>query len=86
MKWLLTVPANLDLEELSRRLAAHGVIVDVRSCIPLDDGEQVVEAEGPEEIGATLERAGADVVKASPSSDLELYGPNAESDDAGVDP
>ena len=91
MKWLLTVPAKVDLEELGRRLEAHGVTVDLGSCIPLHDGEQVVEAEGPEEIGAVLERVGADAVKASPSSDLELFGPTdesggAESDPTGVDP
>ena len=73
MKWLLTVAAGVDLEDLGRRLAAHGVTVDVGSCVPLDEGEQVVEADGPEAIEAALERAGVEVVKASPSSDLELF-------------
>jgi hypothetical protein len=73
MKWLLTVPAEMDIAELRRALAAHGVTVDAESSIPLDEGECVVEAEGTEELPAMLERAGLRQVKASPSSDLELY-------------
>ena len=73
MKWLLTVPAEVDLAELRRALDAHGVKVDAGSRIPLDEGEQVVEADGPPELPAVLERAGLGTVKASPSSDLELY-------------
>jgi hypothetical protein len=73
MRWLLTLPAEIDLAELSRVLAGHGVAVDAGSQIPLDAGEQVVEAEGPAELPALLERAGLDKIKASPSSDLELY-------------
>ncbi len=78
MKWLLTVRADVDLEEVRRELAAEGVTVDVGSLVPLGDDEQVVEAEGPAEIGEALERAGVEVVKASPSSDLELFGPAEE--------
>ncbi len=81
MKWLLTLRDDVDLEELGRALAPHGITVDVGSCIPLGEGEQVVEAEGPEELGATLERAGVSVVKMSPSSELELYEPDGEGDD-----
>ncbi len=73
MKWLLTVPAGIDLGELRRALAGHGVTVDTASRIPLDAGEQVVEAEGPPELPTMLERAGLETVKASPSSELELY-------------
>jgi hypothetical protein len=73
MKWLLTVPAGIDLGELSRALAAHGVTVDTASQIPLDAGDQVVEAEGPLELPSMLESAGLETVKASPSSELELY-------------
>ena len=72
MKWLLTVPAGIDLEELSRALAGHGVTVDTASQIPLDEGEQVFEAEGLPELRSLLERAGLETVKASPSL-LELY-------------
>jgi hypothetical protein len=73
MKWLLTVPAAIDLGELREALAARGVTVDTGSRIPLDEGEHVLEAEGPPELPAMLEHAGLDAVKASPSSDLELY-------------
>ena len=47
--------------------------MDTASRIPLDAGEQVVEAEGPPELPTMLERAGLETVKASPSSELELY-------------
>ena len=73
MKWLLTVPADVDLAVLRRALSAHGVELAVESCIPLTEGEQVVEAEGPAELPAVLERSGHGSIKASPSSDLELY-------------
>jgi hypothetical protein len=73
MKWLLTIPADIDLGELRRTLAGHRVTVDTASQIPLDAGEQVVEAEGPPELPEMLQRAGLEKVKASPSSELELY-------------
>ena len=74
MRWLLTVPADLDLAELSRALGPYGVTVDVVSRIPLGGGEQVVQAEGPEELRAHLEQENHGILKASPSSDLELFG------------
>ena len=73
MRWLLTVPVGIDLGDLRSALAGHGVTVDTESRIPLDAGEQVVEAEGPPELPAMLERAGLETIKASPSSELELY-------------
>jgi hypothetical protein len=73
MKWLLTVPAGTDLGELCRALAEHGVTVDSAPPIPLDAGERVVEAEGPHDLPALLEGLGLQAIKASPSSDLELY-------------
>lgn len=80
MKWLLTVSTDVDLDELSRELARHGISVDVDSCVPLDAGEQVVEAEGPAELPPQLEQERLGVVKASPSSDLELFEPAGEED------
>lgn len=80
MKWLLTLPTGVDLAELQSVLAAHGVTVDVESCIPLAEGEQVVEADGPVQLPAVLERTGNGNVKASPNSDLELYD-SAEGDE-----
>lgn len=78
MKWLLTVSADVDLDRLSRDLARHGITVDVDSRVPLDAGEQVVEAEGPAELPSQLEQERLGVLKASPSSDLELFGPAGE--------
>jgi hypothetical protein len=73
MKWLLTVPAGTDLGELRQALAAHGVILDSAPPIPLDAGEHVVEAEGPRDLPALLDGLGLQAIKASPSSELELY-------------
>jgi hypothetical protein len=73
MKWLLTIRAGADLEQVRRELARDGITVDVDSCIPLGEDEQVVEAEGPAELPAGLERADLGVLKVSPSSELELY-------------
>jgi hypothetical protein len=82
MKWLLTVPAGVDLDELRRALAGHGVTVAEDAPIPLDDEDHVVEAEGPPELPALLEHAGLRTVKASPSSELELYD-GVEEDEMG---
>ena len=82
MKWLLTVRADVDLSRLEEDLAHLGFTVDLGSCVPLDGGEQVVEADGPSEVGATLERASVHVLKASPSSELELYS-GSEEESAG---
>jgi hypothetical protein len=73
MKWLLTVPAGTDLGELRRALAGHGVTLGTAPPIPLDAGEHVVEAEGPRDLSALLEGLGLQAIKASPSSELELY-------------
>lgn len=83
MKWLLTVRVDVNLQRLADDLALLGFTVDLGSCVPLDSGEQVVEAEGPAELGATLERASVDVLKASPSSELELY-PATEDEGSGT--
>ncbi|MBA2740892.1 MAG: hypothetical protein H0U46_02655 [Actinobacteria bacterium] len=80
MKWLLTISTGVDLDELSRELARHGISVDVDSCVPLDAGEQVVEAEGPAELHPQLELERLGVRKASPSSELELFEPADEED------
>ena len=74
MKWLLTVPAGVDLVDLRRALAEHGVAVDVESCIPLADGRAGRRGRGPgRAAGHARAHAGHGRVKASPSSDLELY-------------
>jgi hypothetical protein len=83
MKWLLTVRADVDLEELRRTLDEHGITVDVDSAVPLGQGERVVEADGPDNLLTTLERETVGVVKVSPSSDLELFGASEEDEGPG---
>jgi hypothetical protein len=53
-----------------------GSTIDPESCVPLEHDEQVIRAEGPEDLPARLERAGLAAVKAYPDSDLELYDPS----------
>lgn len=73
MKWLLTVGNDVDLEELRAALERLGSTVDVEPLAPLDDDDQVLRAEGPEDLPSRLVRAGMKEVKAYPDSELELY-------------
>lgn len=73
MKWLLTVRNDVDLEELRLELGRLGSTVDAEPLAPLEDDEQVLRAEGPEDLPSRLVRAGMKGVKAYPDSELELY-------------
>jgi hypothetical protein len=76
MRWQLTVGKDVDVGELGSELARLGSTIDPESCVPLEHDEQVIRAEGPEDLPARLERAGLAAVKAYPDSDLELYDPS----------
>jgi hypothetical protein len=89
MRWLLTVGKDVDLDELRSALAQLGSTVDPASGVPLDDDEQVVGAEGPNDLPSRLAQAGLSRVKAYPDSDLELYEPSdppEETDEAEAGP
>lgn len=73
MRWLLTVGNDVDLEELRAALERLGSTVDAEPLAPLDNAEQVLRAEGPEDLPSRLLRAGLKEVKAYPDSELELY-------------
>ena len=73
MKWLITTPAGIDVQELLARLVAFGCTTDQGGTpIPLDQGEQVIEVEGPRDLP---ERAAGEpgILKLSPNSELTLY-------------
>lgn len=73
MKWLVTTPASIDVEELLARLSALGCSADENPTpIPLDQGEQVIEVEGPHDLP---ERAAEEpcILKVSPNSEFTLY-------------
>ena len=72
-RWLITTRENEDLDVLGAAVAETGGRLTGASPVPLDRGEQVVEAEGPDDLPQTLESHPA-VRKVSPDSPLELLG------------
>jgi hypothetical protein len=72
MKWLLTTAANVDVEAVERELEAVGGKLERRDPMPLGEDEQVLYAEGPEDLRHTLTRSKLQI-KVSPSSRYELY-------------
>jgi hypothetical protein len=71
-RWLITTSSESDLEELRRAITAHGGTVADDAPIPLEPGEQVVEADGPDDLPARLREHPA-VLKVSPDSPKHLY-------------
>ncbi|MCX4625472.1 hypothetical protein [Streptomyces sp. NBC_01443] len=72
MKWLLVVPVDTDLTFLAEKVSEVGGVLDDVEPVPQGSGEQIVYAEGPKDIEARLVRMGVSV-KASPSSDFEMF-------------
>jgi hypothetical protein len=71
-RWLITTPKETDLRELRGAITAQGGIVGDESPIPLGPVEQVVEAEGPDDLPARLQEHPA-VLKVSPDSPKHPY-------------
>jgi hypothetical protein len=71
-RWLITVSRDEDLDRLREEVAAHGGAVDDTPPIPMDEDDQVLEAEGPDDLPQKLERHPA-VRKVSPDSDIEFH-------------
>jgi hypothetical protein len=71
-RWLITTSDTSDLQELRRAIAAQGGAV-TEEPIPLDAGEQVVEAEGPDDLPERLSQHPA-VLKVSPDTPKHPYG------------
>lgn len=74
-RWLLTVPAGLDLEQLAPALVALGAELGSAEPVPLPGDEQVVGAIGPADLPARVLAAGLPVTRVSPDSDQTPYGP-----------
>jgi hypothetical protein len=72
MKWLLTTPADLDLESLRQELKAAGATLESRDSVPLDQDEQVLYAEGPDDLHERLSNSGLPI-RVHRSSPVELY-------------
>ncbi len=73
MKWLLTISAGTDVARIAPQLERLGCTLESEKPVPMDRGEQVVMVEGPPDLPSRLSDADVPVVKASPSSELELY-------------
>jgi hypothetical protein len=71
-RWLITTSRAGDLEELRRAIAAHGGTVGDEPTVPLGTDEQVVEAEGPDDLPDRLGEHPA-VLKISPDSPKHPY-------------
>jgi hypothetical protein len=72
MKWLLTTPVDADLESLRTEVEAAGAKLEEVDPVPLDEGEQVLYAEGPDDLHERLANASVPV-RAHPNSPMELY-------------
>ena len=72
MRWLLTTHHGVEPAELQRELAPLEVQVDQTGPIPLGD-EQVIEAEGPDDLPARLEGRTSLVLHVHPDSAVEPY-------------
>jgi hypothetical protein len=73
MRWLLTTVADVDRDELRGAVeGAGGKLLDDPP-IPLDRGEVVVEADGPEDLRDRLDSDTSLIHDAYPSSRLEMY-------------
>ena len=71
MKWLLTVSVDVDKFTVSGRLAEHGAVVEYDP-IPLGDGEQVLEVDGPDDLPRRLDSQ-AWVKRVNTNSEQTLY-------------
>jgi hypothetical protein len=73
VRWLITLPKNANLEEITQRLASLGTrLVEEESPIPLGEDEQVVSVVGPADLGERLADDEA-VLAIYPDSEYELY-------------
>jgi hypothetical protein len=73
VRWLLTVRANVEREQLATSVEAAGGSLRDDPPIPLDNNELVFFADGPRDLPRRLAEHDAPVAKVSPDSDLELY-------------
>jgi hypothetical protein len=72
-RWLITISRRADLAELRREIAASGGVADSAPPTPLGDDEQVLEADGPDDLPARLGEHPA-VMKVSPDTPKHPYG------------
>jgi len=72
VKWLLTTRADVDLDSLRNEVEAAGAKLEDRAPVPLDQEEQVLYAEGPEDLHERLAKTSVPL-RVHRSSPMELY-------------
>ena len=72
MKWLLTIPADADLATLQQELESVGAALESEEPVSLGEQEQVVYADGPDDLSERLSATNMPV-HVYPNSDLQLY-------------
>jgi hypothetical protein len=72
VKWLLTTRADADLDSLRQEVEAAGAKLEDRDPVPLDEEEQVLYAEGPDDLHDRLAKTSVPV-RVHRSSPMELY-------------
>ncbi len=73
MKWLLTVREGTNRSRLREVLAPSGATVaEDAPMIPMDDGDVVIEVEGPADLPLKIKDA-PEVKDVHPSSEMTLY-------------
>ena len=77
-RWVITADANEDVESLRKRMTDHGATVDDEPPIPLGPAEQVLKAQGPDDLPERLKQDPG-VHDVFPDSDVELLEPSADS-------
>jgi hypothetical protein len=73
VRWLLTVPAGVDSDQLAAAVVSAGGHLRDDPPIPLGDDELVIFADGPRDLPSRLAEHDVPVHKVSPDSDFELY-------------
>ena len=72
MKWLLTVSRDVSLDTVRREVESVGAKLEEGAPVPLEPGEQVLYADGPDDLHQRLASTPTPI-KASPNSELGLY-------------
>jgi hypothetical protein len=72
MKWLLTTPAHVDLDTVRREVESVGGKLESDDPVPLGEDEQVLYADGPDDLPERL-TATPTPIKANPSSEMDLF-------------
>ena len=72
MTWLLTMPADADVDALQQGLEEVGATLESDEPVSLDGQERVLYADGPEDLSERLSATDMPV-DVYPNSDLQLY-------------